>query len=245
MSEREDWLQEGVAALRAGDRREAIRLLGRAVNENPDNVAAWWFLAAVLPNTEQKIHALRHVLRLRPDHAEARELLKRLRQRQASEQRQREEAPPAKPEPTPEPRRLPRGCWMAIGMAGALGLIALAGLVLLLVTGLAGEALDLLMPEGAPGGRLLLMSVPVCEAVPTGQEALIFRNESGLTIEVLGGAPGQEQTIATLAAGEEGGVVAGGNARVRYVVRSRSAGVRGSAATYEIPPGSVCRVTVR
>jgi len=245
MSEREDWLQEGVAALRAGDRREALRLLGRAVNENPDNVAAWWFLAAVLPNTEQKIHALRHVLRLRPDHAEARELLKRLRQRQASEQREREEAPPAKPEPAPEPRRRSRVFWMAIGMLGALGVIVLAGLALLLVTGLAGEAFDLLMPEGAVTGRLLLMSVPVCEAAPAGEEALIFRNEAGLTIEVLRGAPGQEQTVATLAAGEEGEVTAGGDARVRYVVRSRSAGARGSAATYEIPPGSVCRVTVR
>lgn len=257
MSEREDWLQEGVAALRAGDRREALRLLGRAVNENPDNVAAWWFLSAVLTDTRQKMHALRQVLRLRPDHAEARELLKRLQGRQpavsppppgstavARPAPARREVP-RPPAAAPKPSLKRRGCWVALGMLGMLGLLVIAGVVVLLLTGMGAEFADLVAPESAPSGRLLVMSVPVCEPAPDGGGVLVFRNETGVTLDVLGGPSGAEQHLLTLAADSEGEAAAEPGTRVRYTVRSSAPGVRGSAAAYEVPPGSMCRVTVR
>lgn len=267
MSDRQDWVQEGIAALRAGDRREARRLLGRAVNENPNNVAAWWFLAAALEDPEQKIYALRQVLRLRPDHEEARQFLSRLERRVARVTPPGEAQPPAlearentqgdlavvPPAPArvqepgqaaqPAPRRRP-GCAVA---AGALLLVlAGAGVLAVLWAGSIDGLLGLTGgPQPEPVERFLLFGVPACETTGEGETVLVFENDAGVAVEVLRGTAGSEELLMRLEPGEQGETTARPGVPVRYAVRTAVSGLRGTGAVYEVPPSSVCRVTIR
>jgi hypothetical protein len=77
----DDLLDSGVQALRSGNKREARRIFGEVVREDPNNAAGWWYLAGVLDDPDQKAHCLRQVLRLQPDHQEARSLLAAVQRR--------------------------------------------------------------------------------------------------------------------------------------------------------------------
>jgi len=52
---------------------EAIAILRRVLKDNPDNADAWWLMANAVSEPADAAEALSNVLRLRPDHAEARE----------------------------------------------------------------------------------------------------------------------------------------------------------------------------
>lgn len=72
MSEENSLAARGIAAYEAGDKREAAQLLSEAVKDEKTNETAWYYLAQLLANPEKKRHCLEMVLRINPDHAEAR-----------------------------------------------------------------------------------------------------------------------------------------------------------------------------
>src|SRR5262245_61488391 len=71
--------QEGLRAARKGDRREARRIFAEVVREMPDDPMAWWNLATVTDDLEQKAKCLRQVLALDPENEAARSTLAMVR----------------------------------------------------------------------------------------------------------------------------------------------------------------------
>jgi hypothetical protein len=57
---------------------EAITILRRILRDNSDNADAWWLMANAVSEPADAAEALSNVLRLRPDHAEAREAYNQL-----------------------------------------------------------------------------------------------------------------------------------------------------------------------
>lgn len=245
MNEREDWLQESIRALRAGDRREARRLLGGVVAENPGNVAGWWLLAATLDDPEQKRYALRRVLRLRPDHAGARRLLDQLETPGPPaplELEQTEVADELIPAVLPETRSPPRDILIA-GLAVAIALVAILVTVVLMATGALSGLPDLDESDTTPTGPALVLGAPACVTMPEGDTVLVFVNNSGAAINVSRGQAGRERHLVSLAAGEQASVAASPATTVRYVVGTAEGGA--VEAIYEVPAGNMCRVPVQ
>jgi hypothetical protein len=87
-------LQEGIAALKAGDKVTARRLLGRAIQQAPKNVEAWLWLSGAVDTDEQRLTCLNKVLAIDPGNELA---LKGL----ASLQQRKNVSPPAPPPPSP------------------------------------------------------------------------------------------------------------------------------------------------
>jgi tetratricopeptide (TPR) repeat protein len=75
-----DWLREGIAAAKAGQRERARDLLMRIVDQDERNVAAWLWLSGVVDSLEDKEIALENVLAVEPDNAPARKGLTWVRQ---------------------------------------------------------------------------------------------------------------------------------------------------------------------
>src|SRR5437868_6552015 len=65
------WREQGMAAARAGDRVTANSALERAVQLNPADPDAWFWLAAVQTDPRRALLALERVLALNPQHAQA------------------------------------------------------------------------------------------------------------------------------------------------------------------------------
>lgn len=59
-------IEQGIAALRSGDRRAAVQLLFRATQEDPANQRAWLWLAAVAPGPEGMRNCLERVIAIDP-----------------------------------------------------------------------------------------------------------------------------------------------------------------------------------
>lgn len=62
-----DYLQQGISALKAGDRASARRLLVAAIRQSPDNVQAWLWLSGAVDHTNERIDCLNQVLRFDPE----------------------------------------------------------------------------------------------------------------------------------------------------------------------------------
>jgi hypothetical protein len=90
---------QAVAALDAGDRAAARRLLGTVVWADPLHEAGWLLLSTVAEDIATSVRCLQHVLALNPENAQARQWLARAERAQArlSEAVQ----PPAPPERAP------------------------------------------------------------------------------------------------------------------------------------------------
>ncbi len=146
----DDLLRAGIKALRAGHKREARRLFGDLVREQPDNAVAWWYLSAVLDDPEQKAHCLRQVLHLLPDHVEARQMLAEVDRQvarptppgglerpimEALESREGLIAlPPVEEESPPVPPPTTSETYIML-TAGLVALLAIIGTVVLIMTG--------------------------------------------------------------------------------------------------------------
>lgn len=78
----EGWLRDGVAAAKAGQRREAQDLLGRYVEQEPNNPAAWIWLSSVVDDLAERQRYLENALVLDPENEAARRGLELLRARQ-------------------------------------------------------------------------------------------------------------------------------------------------------------------
>lgn len=258
----EDMLQEAVEAMKGGDRRRASRLLGQVVAGDPGNLAAWWYLAAVLEDAEQRIKCLQQVLRLRPDHAEARRLIALL-------ERQRAQVTPAygvaRPVLEADPNTLgdlmvvrdeagpmaparrrssPRDVIVA-GSAVLIALLAVMITVALVWTGAAATVLDVHGQRPEPSLRVLNIGVPDCAATGERGATLVFANNTGVVIDVFQGEAGAEVFLFTLGPDAQGSVEAEPSTATRYAVTTKATGMTGSGALIELPRGSRCRVLVQ
>lgn len=66
-----DLVQQGLTAARVGDMEDARHLLIQATEQMPDNVEAWLGLAGVVDSLEEKRKCFSEVLKLDPNHEEA------------------------------------------------------------------------------------------------------------------------------------------------------------------------------
>ena len=68
-------LEQAYGYLKEGKRDQARALLEPIINAEPDNVDAWWLMAMTVTTPTEKLNALQNVLRIKPDHANARRVL--------------------------------------------------------------------------------------------------------------------------------------------------------------------------
>lgn len=101
-----DKLQSGIAALKAGDREQAVSLLAEAAKENRDNEMVWLYLGAALDDPQRKRQAFERVLKLNPDNEKAKIELAKLK---ALTPQPKPEPPKAAPPAAPKPSDLPPG----------------------------------------------------------------------------------------------------------------------------------------
>lgn len=103
----EDVLSAGKAALRAGDRAQAMSLLARAVRLDPQSEQAWLFLAGAVTDPAQRRTCLERALRLNPQNEAARRGLSSLQPAAPTPQPPAHQAAPAPaprpPAPGPQP----------------------------------------------------------------------------------------------------------------------------------------------
>lgn len=71
-------LEEAAEFIESGKLLQAKPLIQQVLNEDKQNVAAWWLLAHVMEDTDNQIKALKRVLKLQPDQEEAQEWLEEL-----------------------------------------------------------------------------------------------------------------------------------------------------------------------
>jgi len=78
MTDTNDVLKQGIAALKAGQKAEARRLLKQVVQQDKDNETAWLWLSGAVDTDRERIHCLRETLRINPDNQHARRGLEKL-----------------------------------------------------------------------------------------------------------------------------------------------------------------------
>ncbi len=73
-------VQQGIAAYKAGNKEEAVRLLSQALRENRQDEEAWLYLGAALDDPARKRQAFQQVLQINPANDKAKNALARLDQ---------------------------------------------------------------------------------------------------------------------------------------------------------------------
>jgi hypothetical protein len=73
-------MQEATALARSGDKAEACYLLQEIAEAQPDNEAAWLWLALCTPTKEERLHALQQVVAINPANARAQRLLAQMQE---------------------------------------------------------------------------------------------------------------------------------------------------------------------
>jgi hypothetical protein len=68
-------LEQAYGYIKEGKRDQARALLEPILSANPDNADAWWLMAMAVTTPTEKLNALQNVLRIKPDHANARRVL--------------------------------------------------------------------------------------------------------------------------------------------------------------------------
>jgi hypothetical protein len=256
-------LHAAIKALRMGDRREARRLLGIELRTDPDNIPAWWYLAEALDDPEQKSHCLRQVLRLHPDHTEARRMLGAIERKvvtvtppeglerpvfEAEDQDGRLIIPGSDEGDLPqaETRRGPSSTLaFALVVAASVTLIMLLGGIVLFRSGILPNWPGVRAPERAATLRPLVFDVQDCTSGGQSDTTLEFINNAEITLEVLQGQPGQETGLLMLEPGERGSVEVEPGLQLRYAARTDVPGFTGGGVIIEVPKGSTCKVPIR
>src|SRR5262245_5039834 len=67
--------EQGIAAFKAGNKDQARQLLSQAVQQDPNDEQAWYYLAAAVDNPAQRKMALEKVLAINPNNDRARQVL--------------------------------------------------------------------------------------------------------------------------------------------------------------------------
>src|SRR5512138_3782180 len=76
----DDYLSQGIAALEAGNRREAHRLLVAATRATPNDARAWGWLYEVAESDEERMRCVSEVSRISPHDPHARQKSDELRE---------------------------------------------------------------------------------------------------------------------------------------------------------------------
>jgi tetratricopeptide (TPR) repeat protein len=71
-------VQQGIAAYKAGNKEEAVRLLSDAIRQNRNDETAWLYLGAAIEDPDRKRKAFEQVLTINPDNDKAKNALARL-----------------------------------------------------------------------------------------------------------------------------------------------------------------------
>ncbi|MFQ6099988.1 MAG: hypothetical protein ACE5OS_01975 [Anaerolineae bacterium] len=79
-----DLLQRGIAALKAGDKVQARRLLGRAIQTDPQDEQAWLWLSGAVESDQERLRCLNKALEINPASEAAKRGLAALQEKQAS-----------------------------------------------------------------------------------------------------------------------------------------------------------------
>ncbi len=93
MSKVADLLRRGIAAARAGRKREAEQLLRQVIARDPNNEWAWFWLSAAVEGIEAQRECLHRVLEINPDNGYARSGLAFLSRLRPGQEWQAEDAP--------------------------------------------------------------------------------------------------------------------------------------------------------
>lgn len=245
----------GLKAAKSGDRREARRIFAAIVRDAPDDANAWWNLANVTDDSEQKMSCLRQVLRIDPGHAAAREMLSGARQMVARQTPARGYSRPiadadstgqvsrpslARLLPVPEvrPRTDFRVPMLIIG--------ALAVLLMLLVGVMVLRPPEKPAPTAAPTGpKGFSLTVQQCVTTGSTGATLEFVNQTGHPLTLFQGEPGQEVTLGRLAPGTQQSLQTTPGQQVRYSARATDDGGLSGGATIEVPAGNTCTVPIQ
>ncbi len=81
---KEDRVHQAIELIRAGDRTGAQRLLLDVTRDEPENINAWYVLAACVEDLDQRELCLKKVLAINPNHAKASHLLENLHKERAA-----------------------------------------------------------------------------------------------------------------------------------------------------------------
>lgn len=255
-------LREAIKALQSGDKREARRLLGIVLRSEPDNVPAWWYLAEALDDPEQKSHCLRQVLRLHPNHAEARRKLGEIERRsvrvtppdglvrpvfEAEDRGGRLIVPGADEGYLPITKGHPNRSSVvpfAVVVAASVALVMLLGAIVFFRSGILQNWPGVREPEAPATPRLLVFDVQYCTTDGQSGTTLEFINNAEVTLEVLQGQPGQEVHLLTLGPGEQASVDVEPGLQLRYAAHTDAPGYAGGGAIIEVPEGGNCQVPI-
>ena len=71
MPQQESLLREGIAALKAGNKRDGRQFLMTVVEQDPNSEEAWLWLAATAPTPRDSLACLKRVLAINPQNAKA------------------------------------------------------------------------------------------------------------------------------------------------------------------------------
>jgi hypothetical protein len=100
--------QQGIAALKSGDRASARKFLTSAVRQDPNDSLAWLWLTGALDTDDERLSCLRQVLRIDPgNQAAARGMAQILERRTRSATYQQDQAEPGRPAATVQPEAVP------------------------------------------------------------------------------------------------------------------------------------------
>ena len=135
-----------------------------------------------------------------------------------------------------------------VAVMAATVLIALAAILataIVVWTGNAPAVLGIEGPQLEPTLRRLTIGEPACAMTDAEISTLVFVNNTNVTIQVLLGPQGEEETLMVLEPGSQQGVEAHIGVRIRYSVDTNAEGFTGSGAYIEVPPGNMCRVPIQ
>jgi len=71
-------LREAYEFVKNGQRDQARAILDSVVNSDPNNADAWWLMAMAVSTPAEMRNALENVIRIKPDHANARQMLDKM-----------------------------------------------------------------------------------------------------------------------------------------------------------------------
>jgi hypothetical protein len=95
----DDFLQQGIAAAKAGDKARAFQLLARAAQDNSTAEQAWLWLSSVVNTDGERLFCLGNVLRINPNNPHAKPAAVMLRQKGVFPSAPTPPAPPQPPAP--------------------------------------------------------------------------------------------------------------------------------------------------
>jgi hypothetical protein len=72
-------ITQGIAAVEAGDKKQARQLLGEAIRNYPNDERSWGWFYNVAENDTERLQCVKEVLRINPNNARAKQLLEELR----------------------------------------------------------------------------------------------------------------------------------------------------------------------